>query len=69
MPVTFGGGITTVKGSLSSGVLLKKPDSVQCLYHFSSDSLKLKFLLSSMPFSLFATAKVSILQEVNELLK
>src|ERR1700712_5737945 len=42
-PVTFGGGITTVKGFLLSGTLLKYPLSIQCLYHFSSIVFGSKF--------------------------
>src|SRR5262249_41786732 len=38
-PVTLGGGITTVYGSLSSGTLSKYPFSSQCWYHLSSVSL------------------------------
>src|SRR5882757_8676818 len=47
-PVTFGGGITMVYGSLASGVLLKYPLSSQCWYHFASIAVGSKFLLSSM---------------------
>jgi hypothetical protein len=48
MPVTFGGGITTVNGSRSSGVLSKYFLSSQCKYHFFSDALKSKFLVISI---------------------
>jgi hypothetical protein len=43
-PVTLGGGITTVNGGLSSGLLLKYLLSSQCKYHLSSSSFGSKFL-------------------------
>jgi hypothetical protein len=47
-PVTFGGGITTVKGSLSSGVELKYLFDFQCDVHFSSIGPGSKFFDSSI---------------------
>src|SRR5688572_24176510 len=47
-PVTFGGGITTVKDFLSSGVELKYLFDFQCDVHFSSIDLGSKFFDSSI---------------------
>ena len=59
-PVTFGGGINTVKGSrLSSGFDSKKSCFFQCLYHFSSTSAGLYLVDNSLIFNLdLSAAKV-----------
>src|SRR4030095_1925490 len=52
-PVTLGGGITTVKGFLSSGVELKYLLAFQCAVHFSSIAPGSKFFDNSICSILF----------------
>jgi hypothetical protein len=57
-PVTLGGGITTVYGSLPSGLLAKYFLSSQCWYQFASAKTCSKFLLRAISM-LIKVAKVN----------